>query len=63
LELQVKALIHGRSHRAKLIEMISKKELVSDVFNQLQLALQRRNHAHPAQVYPQKLSRPVYPLP
>jgi hypothetical protein len=33
--------------------MISKKELVSDVFNQLQLALQRRNHAHPAQVYPQ----------
>ncbi|KAH9558337.1 hypothetical protein CY35_06G003500, partial [Sphagnum magellanicum] len=49
LEREVKALIHGRSHRAKLIEMISKKELVSDVFNQLQLALQRRNHAHPAQ--------------
>jgi hypothetical protein len=45
------------------MEMISKKELVSDVFNQLQLALQRRNHGHPAQVYPQKLSQPVYPLP
>ncbi|CAM6048131.1 unnamed protein product [Sphagnum compactum] len=49
LEREVKALIHGRSHRAKLMEMISKKELVSDVFNQLQLALQRRNHGHPAQ--------------
>jgi hypothetical protein len=45
------------------MEMINKKELVSDVFNQLQLALQRRNHGHPAQVYPQKLSQPVHPLP
>ena len=41
----------GRTHRAKLIELMNKKEVVGDVFNQLRLALQRRSRGRAAQVH------------
>jgi hypothetical protein len=50
LDLQHSALIHSRGHRATLIELINQKEVVGDLFNQLRLALQRRNTGRPAQV-------------
>ncbi|KAG6756899.1 hypothetical protein POTOM_037198 [Populus tomentosa] len=49
LEEEHNALIHSRGHRATLIELINQKEVVGDLFNQLRLALQRRNTGRPAQ--------------
>ncbi|KAJ6688996.1 hypothetical protein OIU85_005419 [Salix viminalis] len=49
LEEEYSALIHSRDHRATLIELINQKEVVGDLFNQLRLALQRRNTGRPAQ--------------
>ncbi|KAH8499789.1 hypothetical protein H0E87_015144, partial [Populus deltoides] len=49
VEPQYSALIHSRDHRATLIELINQKEVVGDLFNQLRLALQRRNTGRPAQ--------------
>ncbi|KAJ4954681.1 hypothetical protein NE237_011464 [Protea cynaroides] len=49
LEDEYRALIHSRSHRAALIELINQKEVVGDLFNQLRLALQRRTKGRPAQ--------------
>lgn len=49
LEEEYIALIHGRGHRAALIELINQKEVVGDLFNQLRLALQRRTKGRPAQ--------------
>ncbi|KAF9673225.1 hypothetical protein SADUNF_Sadunf10G0002200 [Salix dunnii] len=49
VEQQYSALIHSRGHRATLIELINQKEVVGDHFNQLRLALQRRNTGRPAQ--------------
>ncbi|OVA16638.1 HAD-superfamily hydrolase [Macleaya cordata] len=49
LEEEYTALIHGRGHRAAIIELINQKEVVGDLFNQLRLALQRRTKGRPAQ--------------
>ncbi|CAK7327470.1 unnamed protein product [Dovyalis caffra] len=49
LEEEYGALIHSRDHRGTLIELINQKEVVGDLFNQLRLALQRRNTGRPAQ--------------
>ncbi|XP_022723022.1 5'-nucleotidase domain-containing protein 4 isoform X2 [Durio zibethinus] len=49
LEEEYNALIHSRSRRATLIELINQKEVVGDLFNQLRLALQRRTKGRPAQ--------------
>ncbi|KAI3505959.1 hypothetical protein L1887_28302 [Cichorium endivia] len=49
LEEEYNALIHSREHRAKLVELINQKEVIGDLFNQLRLALQRRNKGRPAQ--------------
>nr|XP_043606991.1 5'-nucleotidase domain-containing protein 4 [Erigeron canadensis] len=49
LEEEYNALIHSREHRAKLVELLNQKEVVGDLFNQLRLALQRRNTGRPAQ--------------
>lgn len=48
--LQYNALIHSREHRARLVELLNQKEVIGDLFNQLRLALQRRNMGRPAQV-------------
>lgn len=48
--IQYGALIRGRDHRAKLVELIHHKETVGDLFNQLRLAFQRRTKGRPAQV-------------
>ena len=50
LEREVEALAYGREHRERLIELINQKETVGDVFNQLRLALQRRQAGREAQV-------------
>ncbi|KAK1407816.1 hypothetical protein QVD17_39443 [Tagetes erecta] len=49
LEEEYNALICGREHRAMLVDLINQKEVVGDLFNQLRLALQRRNKGRPAQ--------------
>ncbi|EEF43198.1 5'-nucleotidase domain-containing protein 4 [Ricinus communis] len=49
LEEEYTALICSRGHRAVLVELINQKEVVGDLFNQLRLALQRRNKERPAQ--------------
>ncbi|KAL4579185.1 hypothetical protein LXL04_015322 [Taraxacum kok-saghyz] len=49
LEEEYNALIHSQEHRAKLVELINEKEVIGDLFNQLRLALQRRNKGRPAQ--------------
>ncbi|GJU43228.1 5'-nucleotidase domain-containing protein 4 isoform X1 [Tanacetum coccineum] len=49
LEEEYNALIHSREHRARLVELINQKEVIGDLFNQLRLALQRRNMGRPAQ--------------
>nr|GEX15224.1 5'-nucleotidase domain-containing protein 4 isoform X1 [Tanacetum cinerariifolium] len=49
LEEEYNALIHSREHRARLVELINQKEIIGDLFNQLRLALQRRNMGRPAQ--------------
>ncbi|GAX76350.1 hypothetical protein CEUSTIGMA_g3796.t1 [Chlamydomonas eustigma] len=41
LELEVDSLARGRPHREQLKELMSKKEMVSDVFNQLRITRQR----------------------
>ncbi|GFH16963.1 uncharacterized protein HaLaN_13489, partial [Haematococcus lacustris] len=41
LEEEIDSLALGRPHRDQLKEMMNKKELVGDVFNQLRLARQR----------------------
>ncbi|PWA68281.1 5'-nucleotidase domain-containing protein 4 [Artemisia annua] len=49
LEEEYNALIHSREHRARLVELLNQKEVIGDLFNQLRLALQRRNMGRPAQ--------------
>ncbi|KAJ0980020.1 hypothetical protein J5N97_015494 [Dioscorea zingiberensis] len=49
LEDEFNALIHSRSHRAALIELVQQKEVIGDLFNQLRLARQRRTKDRPAQ--------------
>jgi len=49
-KLQYSALIGSRGYRESLVELISQKEVVGDLFNQLRLALQRRSKDRPAQV-------------
>ncbi|XP_028778363.1 5'-nucleotidase domain-containing protein 4 [Neltuma alba] len=49
LEEEYDALIQSQSHRTRLVELINQKETVGDLFNQLRLALQRRNYSRPAQ--------------
>ncbi|ESW26472.1 hypothetical protein PHAVU_003G122300 [Phaseolus vulgaris] len=49
LEEEYNALIGSRSYRESLVELINQKEVVGDLFNQLRLALQRRNRDRPAQ--------------
>ncbi|KAI3433722.1 hypothetical protein D9Q98_003530 [Chlorella vulgaris] len=41
LELEIEALAQGRQHRQQLKELLNKKDMVGDVFNQLRLARQR----------------------
>ncbi|XP_068484365.1 uncharacterized protein [Phaseolus vulgaris] len=43
LEEENSALIHSRGCRESLLELINQKEVVCDIFNQLQLTLQRRS--------------------
>ncbi|XP_014521780.1 cytosolic purine 5'-nucleotidase isoform X2 [Vigna radiata var. radiata] len=43
LEEEYNALIHSRGYRQSLLELINQKEVVGDIFNQLQLTLQRRS--------------------
>lgn len=47
LEHEINALALGRPHRAKLKELMNKKELVGDVFNQLRLMRQRWQESGP----------------
>eukprot|EP00252_Welwitschia_mirabilis_P007375 TRINITY_DN18655_c0_g2_i2.p1 TRINITY_DN18655_c0_g2~~TRINITY_DN18655_c0_g2_i2.p1 ORF type:complete len:657 (-),score=140.27 TRINITY_DN18655_c0_g2_i2:17-1987(-) len=49
LEDECNALVSGKEHREKLIELINRKEAVGDVFNQLRLALQRRRKGRASQ--------------
>ncbi|XP_050216712.1 uncharacterized protein LOC126667705 [Mercurialis annua] len=49
LEEEYTALISSRGSRAALVELINKKEIAGDLFNQLRLALQRRIKERPAQ--------------
>nr|GMC84471.1 5'-nucleotidase domain-containing protein 4 isoform X1 [Ipomoea batatas] len=49
LEEEYSALIRSQGHRALLVELISQKEVVGGLFNQLRLALQRRTMDRPAQ--------------
>ncbi|KAH0708218.1 hypothetical protein KY290_012026 [Solanum tuberosum] len=49
LEEEYNALILSREERATLIDLINKKEVLGDLFNQLRLALQRRTEGRPAQ--------------
>jgi len=46
LEREVDSLALGRPHRDRLKELMNKKELVGDVFNQLRLARQRFVNGH-----------------
>ncbi|PNW73801.1 hypothetical protein CHLRE_13g573150v5 [Chlamydomonas reinhardtii] len=48
LELEIDALARGRPHRDALKELMMKKELIGDVFNQLRLSRQRWVHGHTA---------------
>lgn len=41
LEQEIAALARGRPHREKLKQLMTKKEIVGDMFNQLRLARQR----------------------
>ncbi|KAK9819835.1 hypothetical protein WJX72_002959 [[Myrmecia] bisecta] len=41
LEQEIEALAEGQPHRSKLKELMNKKELVGDLFNQLRLSRQR----------------------
>ncbi len=43
LEEEIEALAVGKEHRRKLKELMNKKELVGDLFNNLRLARQRLN--------------------
>ena len=45
LEEEIEALAVGKEHRCKLKELMNKKELVGDLFNNLRLARQRLNDA------------------
>ncbi|WCJ23198.1 HAD-superfamily hydrolase subfamily IG 5'-nucleotidase [Euphorbia peplus] len=49
LEEEYTALIHSRGHRDALVDLINRKEIAGDLFNQLRLALQRRIKERPAQ--------------
>jgi len=46
LEREIESLALGKPHREKLKDFMHKKELLSDVFNQLRLARQRYMHGH-----------------
>lgn len=45
LEQEIGALAQGRQHRKKLKELLNKKDMVGDCFNQLRLARQRALNA------------------
>ena len=45
LEEEVEALAVGKEHRRKLKELMNKKELVGDLFNNLRLTRQRLNNS------------------
>ncbi|KAK7328570.1 hypothetical protein VNO77_22682 [Canavalia gladiata] len=49
LEEEYNALIRSQNRRQSLVELINQKEVIGDLFNQLRLALQRRNKGCPAQ--------------
>lgn len=49
LEEEYDALVQSQQERATLIDLINKKEVLGDLFNQLRLALQRRTEGRPAQ--------------
>ncbi|TKY72957.1 Cytosolic purine 5'-nucleotidase [Spatholobus suberectus] len=49
LEEEYSALIRSRGHRQSLVELINQKGVVGDLFNQLQLALQRQSKGRPTQ--------------
>jgi len=45
LEEEIEALARGKEHRRKLKELMNKKELVGDLFNNLRLTRQRLNNS------------------
>ena len=45
LEEEIEALAVGKAHRRKLKELMNKKELVGDLFNNLRLTRQRLNNS------------------
>ncbi|KAJ4769319.1 5-nucleotidase [Rhynchospora pubera] len=49
LEDEFNAIIKSQGHKSALIKLIQQKEIVGDLFDQLRLALQRRQHFRPAQ--------------
>lgn len=57
LEEEIEALASGRAHRRKLKELMNKKELVGDLFNNLRLARQRLVSADGAGDSPHESSR------
>lgn len=48
--LQFNAIIKSHGHKSALLKLIQQKEIVGDLFNQLRLASQRREHFRPSQV-------------
>lgn len=47
---QFNAIIKSHGHKSALLKLIQQKEIVGDLFNQLRLASQRREHFRPSQV-------------
>ena len=45
MEEEIEALARGKEHRRKLKELMNKKELVGDLFNNLRLTRQRLNNS------------------
>ncbi|EFN59339.1 hypothetical protein CHLNCDRAFT_56697 [Chlorella variabilis] len=60
LELEIEALAQGRTHRQQLKELLNKKDMVGDCFNQLRLARQRTLNEN-AVVKPGRGGRPLGP--
>ena len=59
LEEEILALAAGRAQRAELKELMRKKELVGDVFNQLRLTRQRFLASHPSRAAAQLPAGPA----
>ncbi|KAF3332907.1 5'-nucleotidase domain-containing protein 4 isoform X1 [Carex littledalei] len=49
LEEEFNAIIRSHGHKSALLKLIQQKEIVGDLFNQLRLASQRREHFRPSQ--------------